>query len=162
MRMPDEFQFDVFLGHSAKDKALVRDLSMRLKNDGIRVWLDEEQINPCHNIPHKTEEVLERSCALVLYVPGNAFGSAPPQFQAGTLWFRDPLTKERGFIFLPLAYNSLNGHNCANASKQERCTRSQTEGLVLVCSYVHCRKCRLHTTQLNTQTKHLRRVQHNG
>ena len=39
--MPDEFQYDVFLSHSAKDKAVVRPLAERLRTDGVEVWLDE-------------------------------------------------------------------------------------------------------------------------
>ena len=39
--MGDQFQFDVFLGHSAKDKAVVRELAARLQRDGVRVWLGE-------------------------------------------------------------------------------------------------------------------------
>lgn len=42
--MADEFQFDVFLSHSAKDKPVVRELAARLQQDGVRVWLDEVQI----------------------------------------------------------------------------------------------------------------------
>ena len=33
--MPDEFPYDVFLSHSAKDKAAVRPLAERLRADGI-------------------------------------------------------------------------------------------------------------------------------
>jgi nucleotide-binding universal stress UspA family protein len=40
----EHFNYDVFLSHSSKDKAVVRELAARLKKDGIRVWLDEEQI----------------------------------------------------------------------------------------------------------------------
>jgi len=39
--MPDEFQYDVFLSHSAKDKAVVREIAERLRADGLRVWFDE-------------------------------------------------------------------------------------------------------------------------
>ena len=38
--MPDEFQFDVFLSHSAKDKAAVRPLAERLRKDGVKVWFE--------------------------------------------------------------------------------------------------------------------------
>ena len=44
--MANEFQHDVFLRHSAKNKAVVRELAAHLQQDGVRVWLDEEQINP--------------------------------------------------------------------------------------------------------------------
>ena len=33
--MPDEFPYDVFLSHSAKDKAVVRPLAERLRADGV-------------------------------------------------------------------------------------------------------------------------------
>ena len=33
--MPDDFPYDVFLSHSAKDKAVVRPLAERLRNDGL-------------------------------------------------------------------------------------------------------------------------------
>jgi hypothetical protein len=33
--MPDEFPYDVFLSHSAKDKAVVRPLAERLRKDGL-------------------------------------------------------------------------------------------------------------------------------
>ena len=35
--MPDSFQSDVFLGHNAKDKAVVRPLPERLRVDGVKV-----------------------------------------------------------------------------------------------------------------------------
>ncbi len=39
--MPQDFDYDVFLSHSALDKAAVRELARRLKGDGLRVWLAE-------------------------------------------------------------------------------------------------------------------------
>ncbi|MGD0258983.1 MAG: nucleotidyltransferase domain-containing protein [Verrucomicrobiota bacterium] len=39
--MPIGFQYDVFLSHSAKDKAVVRPLAERLRKDGLKVWFDE-------------------------------------------------------------------------------------------------------------------------
>jgi hypothetical protein len=34
--MPSGFQYDVFLSHSAKDKAVVRPLAERLRADGLK------------------------------------------------------------------------------------------------------------------------------
>jgi hypothetical protein len=39
--MPDEFQYDVFLSHSAKDNAVLRAVAKRLRADGLQVWFDE-------------------------------------------------------------------------------------------------------------------------
>jgi hypothetical protein len=48
--MPDNFQFDVFLSHSSKDKPTVRAVAERLRADGLRVWLDDWQLRPGDNI----------------------------------------------------------------------------------------------------------------
>ena len=63
----NEFQFDVFLSHSAKDKAVVRPLAGRLRRDGPNLWpvppkplgaggFDEWMFAPCDNTPAKTEK----------------------------------------------------------------------------------------------------------
>ena len=99
--MSDQFSYDVFLSHSAKDKAIVRPLAERLA-DGLRVWFDEWEIQPGHSIPAKIEEGLEHSRVLVLCMSANAFGSDWARLEAGTFRFRDPLNKERRFIPLRL------------------------------------------------------------
>jgi len=100
--MSENFQFDVFLSHSAKDKAAVRPLAEWLRRDGLRVWFDEWEIKPGDSIPAKIEEGLEHSRVLVLCMSANAFGSDWAQLEAGTFRFRDPLNKKRRFIPLRL------------------------------------------------------------
>ena len=105
--MSADFKFDVFLSHSAKDKAVVRELAARLQQDGVRVWLDAEQIMPVDSIPAKIEAGLEHSRVLVLCMSANVFGSDWAQLEAGmcgrrNLRFRDPLSKDRRFIPLRL------------------------------------------------------------
>ena len=73
--MPDESQYDVFLRHSSKDKAVVRPLAERLRVDGLRVWFDEWVIKSDDSIPAKIEEGLEHSRVLVLCTSANVFGS---------------------------------------------------------------------------------------
>jgi len=73
--MGAEFQYDVFVSHSAKDKAVVRLLAERLRKDGLKVWFDEWEIKPGDSIPAKIEEGLEHSRVLVLCMSANAFGS---------------------------------------------------------------------------------------
>ena len=55
----DDFTHDVFLSHSAKDKAVVRAVAERLRKDGLRGWLDVWEIRPGDSIPAKIEEGLE-------------------------------------------------------------------------------------------------------
>ena len=110
--MPDAFQCDVFLSHSAKDKAVVRASSLSASNgeragvrcrslvflraDGVKVWFDEWVLKPEVPLAHrmgegsgvraaKIEEGLERSRVRVLCMSANAFGSDWAQPESGTL-----------------------------------------------------------------------------
>jgi len=64
--MADEFQYDVFLRHSSRYKAVVRGVAERLQGDGLWVWIDEWEIRPGDSIPAKIEAGLEHSRVLVL------------------------------------------------------------------------------------------------
>ncbi|HEX7331150.1 MAG TPA: toll/interleukin-1 receptor domain-containing protein [Pyrinomonadaceae bacterium] len=82
--MPQDSQFDVYLCHSSKDKAIVRPLAEQLRNDGLRVWFDEWEIKRGDNIPAKIEEGLEHSRLLVLCMSANAFGSDWAELESQT------------------------------------------------------------------------------
>ena len=107
--MSTAFQFDVFLSHSTKDKAVVRPLAEKLRNCGLKVWFDEWVLKPGDSIPAKIEEGLEHSRTLLLCMSGNAFGSDWAQLESQTFRFRDPLNKERRFIPLRLDEAPLKG-----------------------------------------------------
>jgi|ERR1035438_9225478 hypothetical protein len=100
---------DVFLSHSTKDKAVVRPLAERLRQDGLKVWFDEWVLKPGDSIPAKIEEGLEHSRVLVLCMSANAFGSDWAQLEAGTFRFRDPLNKDRRLILLRLDDSAIKG-----------------------------------------------------
>jgi hypothetical protein len=79
---PATFAADVFLSHSAKDKAVVRQLAERLRQDGLKVPTGFGFRN------------LEFGFAQ----PGmsaNAFGSGWARLEAGTFRFRESLNKQR-------------------------------------------------------------------
>ncbi len=107
--MADDFQHDVFLSHSAKDKAVVREVAERLQRDGLKVWFDEWEIKPGESIPSKIEHGLEHSRVLVLCMSAHAFGSDWAQLEAGTFRFRDPLNKDRRFIPLRIDEARIKG-----------------------------------------------------
>jgi small GTP-binding protein len=109
--MPEtlDFEFDVFLSHSAKDKEIVRSLAERLRQDGLTVWFDEWMLRPGDSIPAKIEGGLERSRVLVLCMSANSFGSDWTHLEAGTFRFRDPLNQERRFIPLRLDDTPIKG-----------------------------------------------------
>jgi len=103
--MSMDFQYDVFLSHSSKDKAGVREVANRLRQDRLKVWVDEWVLRPGDSIPAKIEEGLEHSRVLVLCMSANAFGSDWAQLEAGTFRFRDPLHQERHLLTLRGALN---------------------------------------------------------
>src|SRR5690242_1387679 len=102
MRMEETFEYDVFLSHSSKDEAVVREIAERLRGDGIRVWLDLWEIRKGDSIPAKIERGLEKSRVLVLCMSANAFGSSWAHLESHTFRFRDPLNEDRRFIPLRL------------------------------------------------------------
>lgn len=98
--MAETFDYDVFLSHSSKDKAVIRPLAERLRADGPRDWFDDWEIQAADPLSPrvragKIEEGLERSRVLVLCMSANAFGADWAQLEAGTFRFRDPLNKQR-------------------------------------------------------------------
>ena len=96
--MGEDFNYDVFLSHSAKDKPIVRAVAERLRADGLRVWFDEWILKPGDSIPSKIDEGLEQSRVLVLCMSAQAFGSEWAQLESYTFRFRDPLNQERRFL----------------------------------------------------------------
>jgi len=100
--MAYQFNYDVFLSHSVKDKPIVRELAERLRNHGLRVWLDDWVLKPGDHVQARIEEGLEQSRVLVFCMSANAFGSEWAQLESGTFRFRDPLNRERRFIPLRL------------------------------------------------------------
>ena len=73
--MADEFQYDVFLSHSAKDKAVERSRVLSL----------------AHRMGEGARRAGEGRAT-------DAFGSDWAQLESGTFRFRDPLNQERRFI----------------------------------------------------------------
>ncbi|MEM9544509.1 MAG: TIR domain-containing protein [Bacteroidota bacterium] len=92
------FKYDVFLSHSSKDKPIVLELAKRLRDDGLKVWLDDWMIKPGDSIPLKIEEGLKDSRVLILCMSQNAFDSEWVSLERHTMLFRDPGNKERRFI----------------------------------------------------------------
>ena len=90
------FAHDVFLSHSAKDKAVMRPLAERLRKDGLKVWFDEWVLKPGDSIPAKIEAGLEHARVLVLCMSANAFGSDWAQFQIGSAGMNDFRHNESG------------------------------------------------------------------
>jgi hypothetical protein len=91
--MTTQFEYDVFISHSSKDKPVVRELANQLKQDGLRVWLDEWKIQPGDMIGLKIQQGLERSRTLLMVMSNAYFASEWSTLEHHTLLFRDPARK---------------------------------------------------------------------
>ena len=96
--MTADFEFDVFLSHSTKDKPIVRALAQRLQQDGVRVWFDEWEILPGDSIFSKIEHGLEHSRRLLLFMSHASLTSDWATLESQTVRFRNPLNKGRRLI----------------------------------------------------------------
>jgi hypothetical protein len=93
---------DVFLSHDSLDKEVVRDLAIRLRDRGLRVWFDEWEVRLGDSIPNKVAAGLEGSRVLLFCNSEHAVGSAWAKFELQTFQFRDPLNQERRYVVLRL------------------------------------------------------------
>lgn len=104
--MPPEFEFDVFVSYSRKDQAVVQDLAQRLRDAGVRVWLDLWEIaltdRLLGNAAAKIEYGLMHSRLLLLCISKHALGADWVQLESQSVRFRDPLNQERRVIPLRL------------------------------------------------------------
>jgi hypothetical protein len=96
--MSTTFDYDVFLSYSTKDKEVVHDLAERLKNDGVRVWLDVWVIQPGDSIPLKIQHGIEQSRTLLMCMSPHYFESEWGKLEHYSLLFRDPTNTQRRFI----------------------------------------------------------------
>jgi WD40 repeat protein len=101
--MSSDFEYDVFLSYSSKDKEKVHALAQRLKQDGLRVWLDAWAIRPGDSIPLKIQQGLEQSRILFMCMSPDYFASDWGRMEHLTLLFRDPTNAEQRFIPLLMA-----------------------------------------------------------
>jgi hypothetical protein len=93
---------DVFISHDSLDKMVVRDLAIRLRDRGLRVWFDEWEVRIGDSIPSKIEAGLEGSRVLLFCHSQHAVGSAWAKFEFQTFQFRDPLNREHRYVVLRL------------------------------------------------------------
>jgi small GTP-binding protein len=88
-----EFNYDVFLSYSPKDKDVVQELEERLKAIGIKVWRDDWE-QSSGEIEHR----LQQSNSLLLAMSANAFGADWVRLERQLALFRDPTDAQRRFI----------------------------------------------------------------
>src|ERR1039457_5096135 len=68
--MSDDFQYDVFLSHRDKDKAVVRPLAERLRQDGLKGWLAEWGVPKADGRRQKAEGEIHPSSFILCWKRG--------------------------------------------------------------------------------------------
>ena len=111
--MAENFRYDVFISHSAKDERVAHKLAERLKRDGVRVWLAEWELNLDQNPASKRKKIkqgLEQSRVLVLCLSGNVTAEEWKRLERQSAHFRDPDNEQRRFIPLRLDDGEIKKH----------------------------------------------------
>ena len=66
-----EFQWDVFLCHSSRDKEIIHKIAADMQKKGIKYWLDEEHIKPGDSIIDTITDGLQRSRTIMPCLSSN-------------------------------------------------------------------------------------------
>ena len=88
----------VFVVHEDVFTASRARLMAKLRQQGVRVWFDEWEIQPGDSIFSKLEYGLENTRLLLLFMSAASFASDWATLESQTVRFRDPLNKDRRFI----------------------------------------------------------------
>lgn len=71
--MPDKF--DVFLSHNSRDKPVVEEIATQLRERGLRVWLDKDELRPGFPWQEGLEEAIRLSRAVAVFVGKDGLGA---------------------------------------------------------------------------------------
>ena len=82
--------FDVFLCHNSEDKPAVREIAQKLVKEGIKPWLDEEQIRPGTSWQTALGEQIESIKSAAVFVGDSGIG---PWQNRGDSGFSQPIRK---------------------------------------------------------------------
>lgn len=67
-------EFDVFLSHNSKEKPTVRRLAKKLRKEGLRVWIDEDELRPGQPWQDSLEDIIETCKSAAILVGESGFG----------------------------------------------------------------------------------------
>lgn len=95
-------EWDVFLSHNRADKARVRRLAKELREQGLRVWFDEDAIPPGASIALAVEAGIANSKTMILCLSPDFLENDWPQAERAAAQFGDPAN--RGGSVLPVLF----------------------------------------------------------
>lgn len=77
--------FDVFLSHNSRDKPVVRALAGELRERGLTVWLDEDELRPGLNWQSLIESGIRQSASVVVLIGKDGLGPWENEEMQGAL-----------------------------------------------------------------------------
>ena len=80
-----DFDFDVFLSHNGRDKPLVRELKQLLDKDGLKAWLDEDELRPGINWQPLLAEGIRSSKSVAVLIGSDGLGPWEDEEMQGAL-----------------------------------------------------------------------------
>ncbi len=66
--MSHQPEFDVFLAHNSQDKTAVKEIANQLKQRGLKVWIDEEQIPPGRPFQDEIQQAIPNVKAAAIFL----------------------------------------------------------------------------------------------
>jgi hypothetical protein len=99
--MHDEYSnnYDVFLSHHSADKAVVEEIAMHLREEGLSVFLDSDSLEPGEAWMAALEAALQASCAFMICVGPSGIGPWTEQELHVAL---DRAARESAFAVIPV------------------------------------------------------------
>lgn len=85
LQIPAHPAFDVFLSHNSRDKPAVRELANALRERGVIVWLDEDELRPGLNWQSLIEAGIKQSASVAVLIGNDGLGPWEDEEMQGAL-----------------------------------------------------------------------------
>ncbi|WP_169219868.1 GUN4 domain-containing protein [Brasilonema sp. UFV-L1] len=72
--MSHQAEFDVFFAHNSQDKPEVKEIANQLKQRGLKVWIDEEQIPPGRPFQDEIQQAIPNVKAAAIFLGSSGLG----------------------------------------------------------------------------------------
>ncbi|BAZ36748.1 hypothetical protein NIES4101_26680 (plasmid) [Calothrix sp. NIES-4101] len=70
----DKLEFDAFCVHNSKDKTWMKTIAGKLRQRGLKLWIDEEQILGGESFQKKIQEAIPKVRSAVIFIGENGLG----------------------------------------------------------------------------------------
>jgi hypothetical protein len=97
--------YDVFLSHNRQHKAWVRELCRLLRGEGLKVFFDEDSIDPGENVVRAIERAIEASRHVILVATHSSMASEWVAMETALSIYKDPAASKT--MLLPVMLEKL-------------------------------------------------------